>query len=58
MNSQGKLITINIGKQMLEISYTLDLGQLFKIAPELKRYLWQKLKLKKNQNVNRATIEK
>jgi hypothetical protein len=58
VNSQGKLITINIGKQMLEISYTLDLGQLFKIAPELKRYLWQKLKLKKNQNVNRATIEK
>ncbi len=52
MNSQGKLITIkeiflDIGKQMLEISYTLNLGQLFKIALEFKKYLWQKLKLEK-----------
>jgi hypothetical protein len=34
------------------------LGQLFKIAPKLKRYLWQKLKLEKTQNVSRATTEK
>ncbi len=52
MNSQEKLITIkgiflNIGKQMLETNYTLNLGQLLKIALELKRYLWQKLKLEK-----------
>jgi hypothetical protein len=25
---------------MLETSYTLNLGQLFKIALELKKYLW------------------
>jgi hypothetical protein len=52
MNSQEKLITIkeiflDIDKQMLETSYTLNLGQLFKIAHELKRYLWQKLNQKK-----------
>jgi hypothetical protein len=43
---------------MLETSYTLNLGQLLKIVPELKRYLWQKLKPKKTQNVNKSTIEK
>jgi hypothetical protein len=37
VNSQGKLITIkhiflDINKQMLETSYTLNLGQLLKIA--------------------------
>ncbi len=63
MNSQEKLITIkgiflNIGKQMLETSYTLNLGQLLKVALELKRYLWQKLKLEKIQNVSRATTYK
>jgi hypothetical protein len=31
---------------------------LLKIAPELKKYVWQKLKLEKNQNVNRTTINK
>ncbi len=41
VNSQGKLIIVkeiflDIGKQMLETSYTLNLGQLFKIAHELK----------------------
>jgi hypothetical protein len=41
VNSQGKLITIeeiclDIGKQMLKTSYTLNLGQLFKIVLELK----------------------
>jgi phage terminase large subunit len=43
---------------MLETSYTLNLGQLLKVALELKRYLWQKLKLEKIQNVNRATTYK
>jgi hypothetical protein len=52
VNSQGKLITIkeiflDIGKKMLETSYALNLGQLFKIVLELKRYIWQKLKPKK-----------
>ncbi len=45
VNSQGKFIItkeifLDIGKQMLETSYTLNLKQLFKIAPELMRYLW------------------
>jgi hypothetical protein len=52
VNSQEKLIKIeeiflNIGKQMLETSYILSLGQLLEISPKLKRYLWKKLKLKK-----------
>jgi hypothetical protein len=45
VNSQGKLITLkenflNIGKHMLETSYALNLGQLLKIAHELKRFFW------------------
>ncbi len=52
MNSQEKLITVkeiflDISKQMLKTSYSLNLGQLLKIALELKRYLWKKLKRKK-----------
>jgi hypothetical protein len=43
---------------MLETNYTLNLGQLLKIAPKLKRYLWQNLKLEKIQNLSRATIKK
>jgi hypothetical protein len=43
---------------MLETSYILSLKQLFKVTPELKRYLWQKLKPKKIQNFGRAIIEK
>jgi malate synthase len=44
VNLQEKLITIkeiflNISKQMLETSYTLNLQQLLKIPLELKRYL-------------------
>ncbi len=63
VNLQRKLIIVeeiflHIGKQMLETNYTLNLGQLFKIAPKLKRYLWQKLKLEKIQNVNKATTDK
>jgi hypothetical protein len=58
-----KLITIkefflDISKQMLEISYTLNLKHLLKIAPELERYIWQKLKPEKIQNLNRTTIDK
>jgi hypothetical protein len=36
----------------------MNLGQLLKIALELKIYLWQKLKLKKTHNVSKATIDK
>ncbi len=43
---------------MLETSYTLNLGQLLKITPKLKIYLWQKLKPKKTQNLSRTTTEK
>jgi len=63
MSSQGKFIIIkeiflDKCKQMLKTSYTLNLRQLFKIALELKRYLWQKLKPEKIQNVSKATIDK
>jgi hypothetical protein len=52
VNSQGKLVTVkeillDISKQMLETSYTLNLRWLLKMAPKLKRYIWQKLKLEK-----------
>jgi hypothetical protein len=43
---------------MLETSYILNLGQLLKIAPELKKYLWSKLKPEKIQNVNKVTTKK
>jgi hypothetical protein len=42
----------DINKQMLETTYTLRLGQLLKITPNLKKYMWQKLKPK---NLNVAT---
>jgi hypothetical protein len=32
---------------MLETSYTLNLGQLIKITPNLKKYLWHKMKTNK-----------
>jgi hypothetical protein len=32
---------------MLETTYTLRLSQLLKITPDLKKYMWQKLKLEK-----------
>jgi hypothetical protein len=43
--SQSKLISIeeifqDINRQMLETNHTLNLGQLLKMALELKRYLW------------------
>ncbi len=61
-NSQENLIIIEeifwgIGKQILETNYSLNLGKLLKIAIELKRYLWQKLKLEKTQNLTKVTIE-
>ncbi len=43
---------------MLETTYIFSLRQLLKIAFELKRCLWQKLKPKKFLNVSKATIEK
>jgi hypothetical protein len=30
----------NFSKQMLKITYTLRLGQLLTITPDLKRYMW------------------
>ncbi len=63
VNSQKKLIIVeeiflDIGKQMLETSYTLSLGQLLEITPELKKYLQQKLKPQKTKNVNITTTQK
>ncbi len=37
----------DISKQMMEITYTLRLGQLLKIAPYINEYMWQKMKPKK-----------
>jgi hypothetical protein len=37
----------DISKHMLETTYTIRLGQLLKITPDLKKYMWQKLKPKK-----------
>ncbi len=37
----------DISKRMLETTYTLRLNQLLKITPDFKKYMWQKLKLKK-----------
>ncbi len=63
VGSLGKLITVKeiflvISKQMLETNYTLNLGHLLKITPKLNRYLWNKLKLKKTQNVSKTTTKK
>jgi hypothetical protein len=57
-NDYSNEIFLDIGKQMLEISYTLNLVQLLKIALELKRYMLQKLKPKKTQNVSKLSINK
>jgi hypothetical protein len=40
----------DISKQMMETTYTLKLGQLLKLTPDLKKYMWQKLK-PKNPNI-------
>jgi hypothetical protein len=47
----------NINKQMLETTYTLGLGQLLKIAPYLKKYMWQKLKPKKPNIITKVILE-
>jgi hypothetical protein len=47
----------NISKQMLEITYTLRLGQLLKIAPNFKKNIWQILKPKKPNIVNKVIPE-
>ncbi len=39
----------DINKQMLETSYTLNVGYLLKLAPNLKKYMWQELKSNKPQ---------
>jgi hypothetical protein len=43
---------------MLETNYTLNLGQLLKMTPKLKKYLWQIMKLDKPWNVTKVVIEK
>ncbi len=43
---------------MLETNDTLNLRQLLKILLELKRYLWQEMKLDKPQNVAKAITKK
>ncbi len=42
----------------MEINYTLNLGQLLKMAHELKINLWQKMKLDKKYNVTKVVMEK
>ncbi len=42
---------------MLETTYTLSLGQLLKIAPNLKKYMWQKLKQKKPNIITKVILE-
>jgi hypothetical protein len=48
----------DINRQMFETSYTLNLGQLLKMVPKLKRYLWQKMKRDKPQIVVKTIIIK
>jgi len=43
---------------MLETSYILNLGQLLKMAIELKKYLWQKMKLNKSYCVTKIVFFK
>jgi hypothetical protein len=48
----------DINKQMLKTNNTLNLGQLIKITPNLKKYLWQKLKIDKPYMKTKAINEK
>jgi L-2-hydroxyglutarate oxidase LhgO len=41
----------DVNEQMLETTYTLRSSQLLKITPNLKKYMWQKLKLEKTNIV-------
>jgi hypothetical protein len=43
---------------MLEINYNLNFGQLIKIAPDLKKYLWYKMKIDKPQMNTKVVNEK
>ncbi len=47
----------DINKHMLETTYTLKLGHLLKITPDLKKYMWHKLKLG-NTNITTKMISK
>jgi len=42
---------------MLETTYTLRLDQLLKITLDLKKYMWQKLKLKKLNIVTKQILQ-
>jgi hypothetical protein len=42
---------------MLDTTYTLRLGQLLKITPDLKKYTWQKLKLEKPNIATKQILE-
>ncbi len=46
-----------INKQMLETTYTLRLGQSLKITPNLKIYMWQKLKLEKLNIITKVILD-
>jgi len=48
----------DVNRQLLETSYNLNLGQKLKMAPELKIYLWHKMKLDKPHNVAKKIIGK
>jgi hypothetical protein len=47
----------NINEQMMETTYTLRLSQLLKIAPDLKKYMRQKLKPKKPNIATQVILE-
>jgi hypothetical protein len=42
---------------MLETTYTLRLGQLLKITPNLEKYMWQKLELEKPNIATKKILE-
>jgi hypothetical protein len=42
---------------MLDTTYTLRLGQLLKITPNLEKYMWLKLKLKKPNIITKMILE-
>jgi hypothetical protein len=42
---------------MLKTIYTLKLGQLLKITPDVKKYIWQKLKLEKPNITTKAILK-
>lgn len=47
----------DINMHMLETKCILNLGQLLKIAFDLKWYLWQKMKSLKNTKVSKSILE-